>query len=245
MRRYNIVSRILLILTVSAFALAAPVLVQERRQSCVNEVHVPRAVLGKRALSDYLLYMLDGFEGMEGPAEGEPLPNLAEDHMVEEHAPPPGPPEEPMPEEHAPQPNLEEEPVLEVHPPPPNLPFWHAVQAHPPPPNLPFWHAVEDHPPPPNLPFWHAVQVHPPPPNLAGEDVPVPVLPDGPAEFDRESVVFSDDAPPMSPEHGHSPSPSPPTSPEWSTDSGPEDWHTAPSSPMVESSTESDSDSDH
>ena len=182
MRRNNTVSRILLILTLSAFALAAPVLVQERRQSCVNEVHVPRAVLGKRALSDHLRFMLDGFEGMEGPAEDEQLPNLAEEHMLAEHAPPPGPPEEPVPEEHAPQPNVAEEPVPEVHP---------------------------------------------PPPNQAGEHVPVPVLPDNPADFDRESVVFGDDAPPVSPEHGHSPSPSP------------------PSSPLVESSTESYSDWGH
>jgi hypothetical protein len=156
MRRYNIIPRILLILTVSTFALAAPVLVQERRQSGVDEVHVPRAVLGKRALSDYVRFMVDGFENMEGPAEDEPLPNLAEEHVPEAYAPQPNLPEEPVPEVHVPPPNLAEEPVQEVHAPPHD-----------------------------------------------------------PVDSDQESMVFDDDAPPASPEYGHSRSPSPPTSPKY------------------------------
>jgi hypothetical protein len=51
MRRYDIVSGILLILSIIDFALAAPVLVQEKRQACVGVVHIPKdviPVLGKR-----------------------------------------------------------------------------------------------------------------------------------------------------------------------------------------------------
>ena len=52
MRRYNMVSWILLILTVITFALAAPVLVQDKRQAWVDVVHVPEVVtiLGKRIM---------------------------------------------------------------------------------------------------------------------------------------------------------------------------------------------------
>jgi hypothetical protein len=52
MRRYDIVFGILLILSIIDFVLAAPVLVQEKRQACVDVVHIlPRdliTVLGKR-----------------------------------------------------------------------------------------------------------------------------------------------------------------------------------------------------
>jgi hypothetical protein len=51
MRRYDIVSAIFLILSIIDFALAAPVLVQEKRQACVDVVHRPKdviTVLGKR-----------------------------------------------------------------------------------------------------------------------------------------------------------------------------------------------------
>jgi hypothetical protein len=51
MRRYDIASGILLILSIIDFALAAPVLVQEKRQASVDVVHIPRDViteLGKR-----------------------------------------------------------------------------------------------------------------------------------------------------------------------------------------------------
>jgi len=51
MRRYDIVFAILLIHSVVDFTLAVPVLVQEKRQTCVNVEHIPRdviTVLGKR-----------------------------------------------------------------------------------------------------------------------------------------------------------------------------------------------------
>src|ERR1700747_2603198 len=51
MRRYDIVSGILLILSITNFALAAPVYVKEKHQACVNVVHIPKnviSVLGKR-----------------------------------------------------------------------------------------------------------------------------------------------------------------------------------------------------
>jgi hypothetical protein len=51
MRRYDIVSGILLILFIINFALAAPVLVQEKRQVVVDAAHIPKdvvTVLGKR-----------------------------------------------------------------------------------------------------------------------------------------------------------------------------------------------------
>src|SRR6266478_2291387 len=59
MRRYNIVFRILLILSAIDFALAAPVLVQERRQASVDMVHIPEdavTVWGKRADDFNLLW---------------------------------------------------------------------------------------------------------------------------------------------------------------------------------------------
>jgi hypothetical protein len=48
MRRYDIVSGILLILSIIDFALAAPVLAQENRQASIDTVHIPKDVLGKR-----------------------------------------------------------------------------------------------------------------------------------------------------------------------------------------------------
>ena len=79
---YNIVFRILL-LTFITFALAAPVLVQEKRQACVDEVRVPRDVmtmLGRRAVGDDLRMLL-------GVAEE----HVPEEHAPEEHAAPPNP----------------------------------------------------------------------------------------------------------------------------------------------------------
>jgi hypothetical protein len=49
--RYDVVSRILLVLSIIDFALAVPVLVQEKHQACVDAVHIPKDVvttLGKR-----------------------------------------------------------------------------------------------------------------------------------------------------------------------------------------------------
>jgi hypothetical protein len=51
MRRYDIVSGIILILSIIDFALAAPVLMKEKRQERVDVVHIPIdviTVLGKR-----------------------------------------------------------------------------------------------------------------------------------------------------------------------------------------------------
>jgi hypothetical protein len=51
MRRYDIVSGILLILSIIDFALAAPVFVQEKRQAWVDVMHIPKDVItvfGKR-----------------------------------------------------------------------------------------------------------------------------------------------------------------------------------------------------
>ena len=51
MRRYDIVSGILLILSIIDFAFAAPVLLQEKHQARVDVVHIPKdviTVLGKR-----------------------------------------------------------------------------------------------------------------------------------------------------------------------------------------------------
>jgi hypothetical protein len=82
MRRYNIVSRIILILTAITFALAAPVLVQEKRQVCVDAVHVPedvKTVLGKRTLEEDLNVLWDGWWhhlNVLGEPAPPPLPYL-------------------------------------------------------------------------------------------------------------------------------------------------------------------------
>jgi hypothetical protein len=55
MRRYDIVSGILLILSIIDFAIAAPILVQEKRHASVDVVHIPKdviTVLGKRGEED-------------------------------------------------------------------------------------------------------------------------------------------------------------------------------------------------
>ena len=64
--RYGIVSGILLILSVIDFALAAPILVQEKRQTSVDEVHMPKdviTVLGKRMDDDFEEFsrLVDGY----------------------------------------------------------------------------------------------------------------------------------------------------------------------------------------
>jgi hypothetical protein len=114
MRRHDIVSRILLTLPVITFALAAPVLVQEKRQACVD-VDVVHArgdvitVMEKRVLEGELSMLHDPlgyYEYMWGaadralagvhPQEPAPLPNLpppnpAEAHVPEVYVPPHGP----------------------------------------------------------------------------------------------------------------------------------------------------------
>ncbi|KAF8502830.1 hypothetical protein F5888DRAFT_1800383 [Russula emetica] len=55
MRRYDIISGILLILSIIDFALAAPVLVQEKRPAGIDVAHIPKGVitvLGKRGPGD-------------------------------------------------------------------------------------------------------------------------------------------------------------------------------------------------
>ena len=68
MRQCDIFSGILLIFSITDFALAAPILVQEKRQECVDVVHMPKdviSVLGKRGgtpgdLLDELYKVVEG-----------------------------------------------------------------------------------------------------------------------------------------------------------------------------------------
>jgi hypothetical protein len=218
MCRYNIVSRILLIITVITFALAAPALIQEKRQACVDGVHAPEdviTVLRKRAREQDLWLDLDlGLTWYEN-AWGNLNP--ADVHL--EPAPPP----------RVPPPNPAEVRVPEVNMPPQNPAEVHVPEVHMPPPNPAEVHVPEVHMPPQNPAEVHVPEVHVPPQN--------------PEESDRESMDLDDEAPPPSPESGHSRSP--PGSPEGSTES--EDWHTAPGSPgsSTESDLDSDLDSDH
>ena len=71
MLRYNIVSGILLVLSIIDFALAAPVLVQEKRQACVD-MHISKEVttmLGKRGLEDIEKLVEDLFDTGINPIE--------------------------------------------------------------------------------------------------------------------------------------------------------------------------------
>jgi hypothetical protein len=97
MRRHDIVSGILLILSIIDFALAAPVLVQEKRQACVDAVHIPRDV------TDVITVL-----GKRGPGEEDldKLANLAKEHLEtgekpvessDAHAPPSSAPPGPDP----------------------------------------------------------------------------------------------------------------------------------------------------
>jgi hypothetical protein len=81
MRRYYIVSGILLILPIIDFALAAPVLVQENRQAGVDVVHISEdaiTILGKRGneLDEVWLKYLNHFENhfakLEEPSAARP-----------------------------------------------------------------------------------------------------------------------------------------------------------------------------
>jgi hypothetical protein len=72
MRRYDIVSGILLILSIVDFALAAPVLVQEKRQACVDVVPIPKdgvPVLGKRGNEELEKLAADYFKTWGEPVE--------------------------------------------------------------------------------------------------------------------------------------------------------------------------------
>jgi hypothetical protein len=62
MRRYYIVSGIFLILSIIDFALAAPVLVQEKRQASVDVVHIPKdliTVLWERGDDEGYMELMD------------------------------------------------------------------------------------------------------------------------------------------------------------------------------------------
>jgi hypothetical protein len=93
MRRYNIVSRIPLILTAITLALAAPVLVQEKRQVPEDVI----TVLGKRILAEDFDMMWDvWWHHLNVLTDIPPLPQLlrpyrAEVKMPEVHVPPQGP----------------------------------------------------------------------------------------------------------------------------------------------------------
>ena len=118
MRRYNIVSRILLILTVITFALAAPALVQDKHQTCVDVVAVPEdviTVLGKRTREEEMNLLWRYYNNVwrnrnpavihlqePAPPPNVPPPNPAEVHVPEVHAPPPNPAGVQVPEAHVP-----------------------------------------------------------------------------------------------------------------------------------------------
>ena len=95
MRRYDIVSGILFILSIIDFALTAPVLVQEEHQARINMVHIPKDVitmLGKRAdeIDDFekLLKSLETpDESSEAHASSSSV-SLGPDHASSSSAPP-------------------------------------------------------------------------------------------------------------------------------------------------------------
>jgi hypothetical protein len=104
MRRYDMVSGILLILSIIDFALAAPVLVQEKRQECDDVVHTPGDVitmLGERGFAaDQLDLMWDKYikpsrkpvESSDADASSSPAPprpDHGSTNVVQ--APPPNP----------------------------------------------------------------------------------------------------------------------------------------------------------
>jgi hypothetical protein len=119
MRRYNIVraSRILLILTVITFALAAPAPVQNKRRAYVDMVHVPEdviTVLRKRMDEEFEMWRLyeEVLKDQDPPAIHLPnLPPANPAKVLEVHAPPPN--------VQVPPPNPSEVHVPEVDAPPP------------------------------------------------------------------------------------------------------------------------------
>ena len=102
MRRYYIVSGILLILPIIDFALAAPVLVQEKRQAGFNVLHIPEDVttmLEKRGdeLDELILVYEDHFAKPEEPPATHPSssspPPGSDYRQVDIKPPPPSHPE--------------------------------------------------------------------------------------------------------------------------------------------------------
>ena len=117
MRRYYIVSGILLILPIIDFTVAAPVLIQEKRHVGVDVVHIPEdaiTLLGKRGDADDLDELLriyeDHFAKPEESSAARPSSAMsdADYELVDAHAPPnPGTSTESgheLPEVHAPPP---------------------------------------------------------------------------------------------------------------------------------------------
>jgi hypothetical protein len=206
MRRYYIVSGILLILPIIDFALTAPVLVQEKRQAGVDAVHEAMTILGKRGddLTGLFLIYEDHFAKPEESSAARPSsssPPSGSDHgWTNVEKPLPSTPEESLPvssPDHAPpNPGLSTESDHELtgaHAPlsSPVIPTWfltdhgftgpHAPQA-----NSDNRLVVEEPPSRPASPTGfdadHEYQmVHPPPPL--------------PTESDHEMV----DVPPSSP----------------------------------------------
>ena len=87
MRHHGIIFGIFIIFSISAFALAAPVPVQEKRDECVDMVRLPKdemAVLGKRGLEDeQLLRLLNQLDRYIGPPE--PV-KLTDEHALSSSA---------------------------------------------------------------------------------------------------------------------------------------------------------------
>ena len=85
MHRYDVISGIIFILSIVDFALAAPVLVQEKRQASADVVHIPKnlvSVLGKRGgegldelLEEYLNLIRSPFDTLDGHASSSSTPN--------------------------------------------------------------------------------------------------------------------------------------------------------------------------
>ena len=164
MCRYNIVPRILLILIAIKFALAAPVLVQEKRRAPEDVI----TVLERRSREQDLNMLWDGLrlhdrvwgnrpQGQPGggylqelaePQHGPP-PNAAEAHVQVEPVPPPG--------------------AAGVHeqgipvPPPPNAAGAHAQWGAMPPPNLAGVHAPPQGAANPNIEMMELDSEAPPP----------------------------------------------------------------------------------
>lgn len=96
MRWYNIVSAVLFILSLTYFSLAAPLLVQEKRQARVNVLHIPKDIitaLGKRGGEELQGAMLDFFKTWGRPTDSSarPGPDHGSTRVVQVPGPNPAP----------------------------------------------------------------------------------------------------------------------------------------------------------
>ena len=85
MRRHDVASGILLILSIVVFALAAPVIVQEKRQECADVVHISKdviTVLGKRGDEELEKLAAEYFKTFEKPIDA------SDAHALSSSAPP-------------------------------------------------------------------------------------------------------------------------------------------------------------